>query len=107
MSRRAKTPTPPSSLYDDAYYLQNGEFYPENHKANIEKLSRKYSDQPLSEIDTIYRQACCIDSEVQEQVGGCQLSEGAKEELLQWLEKHFHGFTRASFLRAIEQARPR
>ena len=94
MRRRAKTPTPPSSLYDDAYRLQKGEFHFEHHQANVQSLCRKYPDHAFSEIDAIYRQACQIDFEVQERVGKSQLSKGAKEELLDWLEDHFNGFSR-------------
>lgn len=104
MSRRSKTPPPPSSLYEDAYRWQQGEFYPEHHQANVQRLHQKYPEHPLAEIDAIYRQACRIDYEVQERVGKSQLSKGAREELLDWLEDNFYGFGRESFLWAIERA---
>ena len=106
MTRRSKVSTPPSSLYDDAYRLQTGEFYPEHHQANVRSLCERYPDQPFSEIDAIYREACRIDFEIQERVGNSQLSKGAKEELLEWLKDHFYGFSRESFLWAIERAEP-
>ena len=42
-----------------------------------------------------------------ERVGGAQLSQQARDELLDWLEDHFYGFSRESFLRAIERAESR
>ena len=107
MSRRKKTPTPPASLYEDACRSQQGEFYPEHHHANVERLHRQYPEHPLSEIDGIYRQACRIDFEIDQRVGSSQLSEQAREELLDWLEDHFNGFSRASFLEAIQRAESR
>src|SRR5262245_15269701 len=104
MSRRSKTPEPPSSLFEDAYRLQQGQFYPERHQANVQNLCKKYPQHSFSEIDAIYRQACLIDFEIRERVGKSQLSKGAREELLDWLENEFHGFSRDSFLRAIERA---
>jgi acyl-CoA-binding protein len=104
MTRRQKPPTPAPSLYADAYHWQQGEFYPEHHQANVRRLQEKYSDISLSEIDAIYRQACRIDYEVQQQVGTSQLSAQAREKLLDWLEDHFNGFGRAEFLLAIERA---
>ena len=104
MNRRKKAPMPPSALYENAYQWQVGEFYPEHHEANVQRLHQKYPEHSVSEIDAIYRQACCIDSEVKERVGKSQLSNAAKEELLDWLQDHFHGFSRESFLWAIERA---
>jgi hypothetical protein len=92
------------SLYDDAYRWQQGEYYPEHHQANVQRLQQKYPEHPLSEIDAIYRQACSIDYEVQKRVGKSQLSKGAREQLLDWLEDNFYGFSRESFLWAIERA---
>ena len=106
MSRRQKNSTAQSSdsLHADAYSWQQGQFYPERHQANVQRLHQKYPAFPLSEIDAIYRQACRIDFEVQERVGTSQLSKQAREELLGWLEDHFYGFGRASLLEAIERA---
>ena len=109
MSRRQKNPVSQlsDSLYVDAYQWQQGEFYPEHHQANVQRLHRKYPECPWSEIDAIYRQACRIDFEVQERIGTSQLSARARHELLDWLEDHFHGFSRESFLQAIEKAETR
>jgi hypothetical protein len=103
MSRRSKALSPPASLYEDAYRWQRGEFYPEHHQSNIQRLHQKYPGHSVSEINAIYRQACRIDFEVQERVGKSKLSEGVERELLSWLEDHFHGFNRESFLWAIEK----
>ena len=104
MSRRLKTPTPQSSLFEDAYRLQEGQFYPERHQANVKKLCEKYPQHSFSEIDAVYREACRIDFEIQERVGKSKLSKGAREEILDWLENEFHGFSRELLLRAIERA---
>lgn len=96
-----------TGLHSDAYAFQQGEFYPEHHQANVQRLHQKYPEFPLSEIDAVYRQACRIDSEVQERVDGAQLSQQAREELLDWLGDHFYGFSTESFLRAIERAESR
>jgi hypothetical protein len=105
MSRRAhRNRQPSSALYADAYSYQQGEFYPEHHLANVQRLHQKYPEHSLSEIDEIYRQACRIDAHVQQRLGGSHLTEKAKQELLGWLEDHFFGFSRESFLRAIERA---
>ena len=104
MSRRPKTSPPPASLYEDAYHWQVGQFYPERHLANVQRLHDKYPDLPLGEIDAIYREACRIDYEVRERVGTSTLSNAAKQELLDWLEDHFCGFSRDSLLWAIERA---
>jgi hypothetical protein len=104
MGRRAKKPTPSSSLYEDAYRWQQGEFHPEHHQANVERLRQKYPQHALSEIDSIYRQACRIDLEVKERVGAAQLTQHAREELLDWLERRFYGFSRTSFQQAIDRA---
>ena len=69
-----------SGLHSDAYAFQQGEFYPQHHQANVQRLHQKYPEFPLSEIDTVYRQACRIDFEVQERVGGAQLSQQARED---------------------------
>ena len=76
-------------LHSDSYAFQQGQFYPERHQANVRRLHQKYPEFPLSEVDAIYREACRIDFEVQERVGGAQLSPQAREELLDWLEGHF------------------
>jgi hypothetical protein len=109
MSRRRKDPPSNSSvaLYADAYRWQQGEFYPQHHEANVKRLHEKYPEHSLPEIDGIYRQACLIDFEVQKRVGTAQLSPGAREELLDWLEDHFYGFGRELFLSAIERAESR
>src|SRR5689334_3153636 len=101
------TPKSSNSLYDDAYRWQQGEFYPQHHQANIQRLHKKYPEHSLSEIDAIYRKACRIDFEVQERIGTSQLSKGAREELLDWLEDHFYGFSRQTLLQAIESAESR
>ena len=108
MKRTAHRSSPDSdALHSDAYSFQQGEFYPEHHQANVQRLRQKYPGFSLSEIDEIYRQACRLDFEVQERVGASQLSKQAREELLDWLEDHFYGFSRASFLQAIERAESR
>jgi hypothetical protein len=108
MSRREHSGSSNASgLHSDAYAFQQGEFYPEHHQANVQRLHQKYPEFPVSEIDAVYRQACRIDFEVQERVGGAQLSQQAREELLDWLEDHFYGFSKESFLRAIERAESR
>ena len=91
----------------DAYSWQQGQFYPERHQANVQHLHQKYPEFPVSEVDAIYRQACRIDCEIQERVGASQLSKQARGELLDWLEAHFYGFSRATFLEAIERAESR
>jgi hypothetical protein len=106
MSRRPKSPIPPTSLYEDAYRWQQDEFYPEHHKANVLRLHEKYPEHKLGEIDAIYRQACRIDFEVKERVGESKLSQQARQELLEWLEDNFHGFSAVSFQEAIERAEP-
>ncbi len=93
-----------AALHSDAYSLQQGEFYPEHHQANVRRLHRKYPNFSLSEIDAIYREACRIDFEARKQVGATKLSKQAKEELMDWLEDHFYGFGRESFLQAIVKA---
>jgi hypothetical protein len=108
MSRRKHSGSGDASgLHSDAYASQHGEFYPEHHQANVQRLHQKYPQFPLSEVDAVYRQACRIDFEVQRRVGGAQLSQRAREELLDWLEDHVYGFGRESFLRAIERAESR
>ncbi len=108
MSRRKHTGSGDAAgLHSDAYAFQQGQFYPERHQANVQRLHQKYPEFPLSEIDAVYRQACRIDFEVQERIGGAQLSQQAREELLDWLEDHFYGFSTESFLRAIERAESR
>jgi len=101
--RKHRGPEDPAALYSDAYSFQQGEFHPEHHQANVRRLHEKYPGFTLSEIDTIYRQACRIEFEIQEQIGRSQLSEEAREKLLEWLEDHFHGFSRKSFLQAIDR----
>ena len=80
MSRHGKKPTPEPghSLHANAYVWQHGEFHPEHHQANIQALHAKYPGHSLAEIDDVYRQACQIDYEVQQSIGGAQLSPGAK-----------------------------
>lgn len=107
MSRRQKTPTPPASLYEDAYRWQHGEFYPERHLANVQRLLKKHPEHTFSEVDAIYRQACLIDYEVQQRAGKAQLSNGARQELLDWLADRFYGFSQETFEDAIERAESR
>ena len=102
MSRRGTKRA--DSLHADAYSWQQGQFYPERHKANVQRLHQKYGEYSISEIDAIYRQACRIDFEVQERIRTSELTERAKAELLEWLEDNFHGFSRASLMEAIERA---
>jgi len=108
MKRTAHRSSPNSAaLHSDAYSFQQGEFYPEHHQTNVQRLHQKYADFSLPEIDEVYRQACRIDFEVQERVGTSQLSKQTRVELLDWLEDHFYGFSRASFLQTIERTEPR
>jgi len=93
-----------AELHTDAYSFQQGEYYPEHHVANVQKLHQKYPEFSLSEVDAIYRRACSIDFEVQQRVGSSKLTPQAKNELLDWLEDHFYGFSRISLLQAIEEA---
>lgn len=105
MSRRKHSGSSNASgLHSDAYAFQQGEFYPEHHQANVQRLHQKYPGFSVAEIDAVYRQACRIDFEVQERVGGAELSQQARVELLDWLEDHLYGFSRESFLLAIERA---
>jgi hypothetical protein len=106
MTSRSESPSPASSaaLYEDAYWSQQGEFHPEHHRANVQRLHRRYPGHSLGTIDAIYRLACRIDFEIQERVGSSQLSRQARDELLDWLEDHFNGFPRATLLQAIERA---
>jgi len=93
----------PSAIYDDAFRLQQGEYYPEHHEANIITLRERYPDHSAEEVETIYRQACRIEHEIEQWLGKMQLSAGSRVELLEWLEDHFYGFTDNSFLWALER----
>jgi len=105
MSRNKGPSTEESAaLHADAYQYQQGEFYPEHHRANVQRLREKYPTFSQSEIDGIYRQACHIDFEVRQRVGAAQLSEQAREELLEWLEDNFYGFSRQTFVLAVDRA---
>lgn len=107
MSSSEKKISREAALHSDAYLFQRGEYYPKNHQANVQRLHQKYPEFPLSQIDAIYRKACKIDLEVQQHVGTSQLTEKAKEELLDWLEDHYYPFSRASFLQAIDASQER
>jgi len=98
---RVREPSP--EIYDDAFRLQEGEYYPEHHEANIKTLCERYPEYSPEDVDAIYRQACRIQHEVEEWVGDAELSEGSRQELLEWLRDHFYGFTERSFLWALER----
>src|ERR1700757_3025420 len=85
-------------IYDAAYRLQVGEHYPQHHLENVRRLRERYSEYPADEVESIYRQACRIEYEIQKWIGNMQLSQGSRQELLDWLEDHFYGFTEKSFL---------
>jgi len=102
--RQDKTPSDSTALYAEAYSLQQGKYYPEHHQANVQRLHKLHPNWSLAEIDEIYRQACQIDFEVELQLGGATPTAQAREELLDWLEDHFHGFSRDTLIQAIERA---
>lgn len=105
MSKRRKDPISQRStaIYDEAFQLQVGEYHPEHHEANIRTLRARYPEYSAKEVDGIYRQACRIEYEIEQWVGGLQLSAGSREELMDWLEDRFFGFTGKSFSWAIER----
>ncbi len=94
-------------IYDEAYWLQMGEYYPQHHQANVQRLRDRYPDYAAEEVDRIYRQACRLEPEIEQWMGGMRLSPGSRQELLEWLEDHFYGFTKASFSEAIERVEGR
>lgn len=101
-----KSPAPSSSLPDDAYLFQYGQFYPERHEANLRRLRKKYPAHSAAEIDAIYREARAIDSALQEEIGAAHLSPGARALLLEWLEERFPRFSRSVLADAIVRAGP-
>src|SRR5439155_5133404 len=105
MGRRRKNPVskPSSEIYDAGYSCQQGEFYPEHHQTNIQKLRERFPEYSATEIEGIYRQACRLDYDIQQWSGGATLSERQKEERLVWLEDHYYGFSRKSLLQALER----
>ena len=103
MRRRHRSPPLGVGLYEAAYRWQQGEFYPEHHCANVVRLHERFPEVPMAEVDAIYRQACRIDAEVADQVGTSELTAAAKEDLVDWLAGHFHGFGRGVFIDAIER----
>ena len=51
-------------FFENSYWLQKGEFYPETHLSNIEKLSNEFE---LNKIvtDALYRISCDLSSKVE------------------------------------------
>ena len=92
-----------AAMYDEAFFLQEGEYYPQRHEANVRSLCEKYPQYSSKEIDAIYRQACRIEPGVAQWLGNMELSDGGRLELLDWLKDNFYGFTQKSFLRALER----
>jgi hypothetical protein len=105
MGRRGKRPVlrRSSEIYDTAFRLQEGEYYPEHHLTNIQTLSRRYPEHTGTELERIYKQACRIECEIEERMGGAIFSESGKAGLLEWLDDNFNGFSRDTFLWAIER----
>lgn len=107
MGKRRKNPVAKRSaaIYDHAFCLQEGEYYPQHHLANVRTLRERYPEYSAEEVDAIYRQACRIQYEIEQWLGPgpMQLSEGSRAELLEWLNDHFYGFTEKSFLWALER----
>lgn len=104
--KKKSLPAKVSSLHDEAYRLQRGQFYPQRHEANIQQLCDQHPEHSSGEIDAVYRQACRIDHEARKWVESSQLTTGAKELLLEWLEDSFADFSRESLRDAIERAIP-
>jgi len=73
--------------------------------ANVARLCRQFRERSQAEIEAIYREACRIDFVVKELTGTSELSEGAREELLNWLGQDFPDFGRACFLWSIDHGR--
>ncbi len=109
MGKRRKNPVTKRSpaIYDDAYRLHEGEYYPQHHEANLQRLRENHPEYSAGEVETIYRQACRIEYEIEQWLGKMQLSEGSRQELLDWLEDHFYGFTAKSFSSALERVEAR
>ena len=104
MRTRRNKGSSPAQLFEDAYSWQQGEFYPEHHQANIERLSDKYPEVSSAEIEDIYRKACTIEHEIRQQIQGAQLTAAARDALLEDLESQFYGFSRASLAWALQRA---
>lgn len=48
------------TFFDEAFWMQHGEYYPERHEANLTELNQKYP-WPEPVIDSLYRVACHLD----------------------------------------------
>jgi hypothetical protein len=103
LTRKNPKAKPSPQIYDDAFSLQEGEYWPEHHIANVKRLSQRYPEYSRDEVDAIYRKACTLEPEIEKWIGTLELSEGSRSELLEWLADQFYGFTNKSFLWALER----
>jgi hypothetical protein len=82
-----------TSILDEAYWLQRGQFYPERHEQNIHKLVKKYPGYTKNEIDFFYRIAIHLDEVAENLANKVYTDSGYKEEALDYLQIVFFHFS--------------
>ena len=60
MSDEADNSSRLQQFFEEAYWLQHGEYYPQTHQANVEKLCGRYPWEAVI-IDSLYRVTCHFD----------------------------------------------
>jgi hypothetical protein len=53
------------TFFEEAFWMQHGESYPERHQANLTELNQKYP-WPEPVIDSLYRITCHLDSLIEQ-----------------------------------------
>jgi len=87
-----------------AYQYQTGQFYPERHISNLERLAKKFPDYDAELIDCLYRLAIHLDtyaSELAEKIADGQME---KPEAFQHLAVIFKQFSQENRGSALENA---
>jgi hypothetical protein len=93
-----------TAFLDAAFAYQHGEFYPETHIKNLERLATEFPDYDKELIDCLYRFAVHLDaraSEFAEKIFHRYMSE---EEALSQLAVTFKQFSKGSRDWALEHA---
>lgn len=73
----------------EAYWLQHGQYWPEDHAANVARLSRQHREFPSAEIDRICRQLCRVDDCLRDWGAASEPTEAGCAEMLGGFRREF------------------
>lgn len=93
-----------TSFLDTAYEYQRGQFYPERHEENLQRLAIEFPIYDKDLRDCLYRLAVHLDTTSANLASGVAAESFSKEDGLEQLSVSFFHFSETTRQRALDHA---